>query len=315
MALLLSGCEDKRLSKGKPAATNVLSTQKLLSGAVIDLGSEESLTHVSEGFSPPEPVGLRKASWSEGASSTLTFALKVEAKSYLLSFLAEPYFGIQSVSVKPTLNGKQLPETMLAPGWRGYSVAIAPGTVVDGENELRLIYSKTARPADVESDSSDVRELSVRFDQVQVQPITERARMSFELRNAATRAAMGEGWAIDPADRYAGTWAMSPRATVTVYLAKSAAPTYNIELTAHSLNGVTEQTVHVHLNGAEVGKLTFAPKRSRGRIQVPSATLRDQNELSLVCENAKTPAEIDPKSKDTRHLCVRALKLEVLPAE
>jgi hypothetical protein len=314
-SLPLSSCDDKRLSKDTGAATQVLASQKLLSSAVIDLGSEDSLAQVTDGFSPPELVGSRKASWSEGDTSKLTFALRVGASRYVLSFLAEPYFGAQPVALKVTLNGKALPETNLEAGWKGYAMLLEPGVVVDGDNDLSFSYSKTARPADIEPDSADLRELSVRFDQIQVQPITDKTRLSFDQRNAATRAAMGDGWAIDPAERSPGTWAMAPKATLTVRLAKSAARTYNIEWTAHALNGVPEQRVQVELNGIPVGELVFAPKRSTARIQVPSTALRDQNEIALVCNEAKRPQDIDPKSKDARPLCVRALKLEIFPAE
>ena len=185
-------------------------------GVVIDLGTDEERSELISGFHSPEPVERRKASWSDGNSSEIEFALKGSAKRHLLALLGEPYFAIQPVAIKASVNGKELGSVKLESGWKGYGLVIEPGIAKEGGNALSLHYSKTGRPSAIEAASTDARELSVRLDEIQVQPITDRVRLVFDMNNALMRAALGEGWAVDANDPSLGMWSVGPRASLVL---------------------------------------------------------------------------------------------------
>src|SRR5690606_23005908 len=142
----------------------------------------------------------------------------------------------------------------LARGWRAYQLPVSGERVSAGRNTLALHYSKTARPIDLDPRSTDVRALSVRFDQIQIAPITERVQLGFGSKNALALAALGEGWARDPSDRGTGTWTVAERATLTFHLDASAlragGPDYRMALTARAPRGVAERKVALTLGGA-----------------------------------------------------------------
>src|SRR5262245_28233854 len=97
------------------------------SGSVIDLGAEEDRAALITGFYAPESIERRKASWSEGQSSEISFSLKGSATRYVLALLAEPYFAIQPVSLNATMNGTEVGSINLEGGWNGYGMLLDPG--------------------------------------------------------------------------------------------------------------------------------------------------------------------------------------------
>lgn len=282
-------------------------------GAVVDLGADDERGEHITGFHDPEPVERRKASWSDGDSSEIVFSLKETPKRHLLALLAEPYFAIQPVSIRANLNGRELGTIHLDAGWKGYVLVVEPGVAREGDNALTLHYSKTGRPSVIEASSTDTREISVRLDEIQVQPIVERVRLVFDMHNARLRAALAEGWAVDASDPSPGLWSVGPRASLVLYLEPQAGKDYWLELTGHSQGDVPEQTVMVQMNGTALGALTFAPRKSARGLIVPAAVVRERNEIVLEIRDPKSPASIDPRSSDQRLLGLRALKIELLP--
>lgn len=283
------------------------------SGAIIDLGADDERTELITGFHAPEPVEHRQASWSDGDTSELAFSLKGSTKRYLLAVLGDPYHAIVPVTVQPKVNGKELSAVQLEGGWGGYGILLEPGVVREGDNSISLRYSKTGRPSVIEAGSTDSREISVRLDEIQVQPITERVRLVFNMHDAMLRASLAEGWAVDASDTAPGMWTRGSKAGITLYLEPATAKDYGLELTAHSQGGVTEQTVLVHLNRTTLGQLTFSPRKSTRRVVVPNALVHERNELVLQIQDPKAPSEVDPKSQDQRLLGLRVSKLELAP--
>ena len=161
--------------------------------AIVDLGSDDGPRQRLEGFSMPERVGARFASWSEGELSTVKVDLRGGARDYLVAFLAEPYHRLGAVTVNLSLNDRPLGETQLERGWRAYQLPVTGDHIRAGRNTLAFQYSRTGRPIDFEPRSSDVRALSVRFDQVQIAPIGDRVKLGFGSKNALALAALGEG--------------------------------------------------------------------------------------------------------------------------
>jgi hypothetical protein len=304
-----------------PAAPAVLPAS-----AVIDLGSEVPPSQTIQGFSMPERVGARLASWSEGAASTIFFDVQGGADQYLVAFLVEPYHMLGEVPVGVSLNGRSLMDTTLASGWRGYEVVVGGDRIRAGKNQLSFRYAKRGRPKDFNSESSDVRDLSVRFDQVQVQPITERAELSFGCKNALALAALGEGWARDPNDRGTGTWTVAKSALITFHLVppvatspgaapgSAEAPPYTLTLSARTPRGVAERRVNLRLNGAALGPLSFHEAKGAGVIDVPAGRLKAENVLALEFARLESPAQLDPSSKDARLLGLRVFELQVAPS-
>jgi hypothetical protein len=286
---------------------------ELKTGVVIDLGSDDGPSHVVDGFSLPERVGSRIATWSEGELSTLAFNLRGGAKDYMVAFLGEPYHMLSDVSVGVALNKRPVADTVLTNGWRAYGFVVKGDAITAGRNELSFHYSKTGRPSDFDTRSSDVRELGVRFDQVQIQPLGPSVQLSFGSRNALALAALGEGWVRDPSDRGTGTWTLGSRATLSFHLTKSEAPMYRLSLSARAPRKVAERKVALSLNGTPLGELAFPEKKSTLQIDVRAEQLTGDDELSLEFGRLETPAELDPASKDKRLLGLRVFELEVTP--
>jgi len=284
--------------------------------AVVDLGIDDGPRQLVEGFSLPERVGARFASWSEGELSTVTMSLRGDAGDYLVAFLVEPYHRLGTVGVSLALNGRPLGETQLAKGWRAYQLPVSGDRVVAGRNALSFQYSKTGRPSDFEPQSTDVRSLSVRFDQIELAPITERAQLTFASKNALALAALGDGWARDPSDRGTGTWTIAKRAQLTFHLVAPGTqprPGYRLTLTARAPQGVLERNVELTLNGAPLGSLVFAATKTTASLDVPAERLSAVNELWLEFERLESPAQLDAESKDKRLLGLRVFGLDVAP--
>jgi hypothetical protein len=285
--------------------------------AEVDLGSDDGPRQLVEGFSLPERVGARFASWSEGELSTVAMNLRGGAGDYRVAFLAEPYHRLGSVGVSLALNGRPLGEAQLTNGWRAYQLPVSGDRVVAGRNVLSLQYSKTGRPSDFEPQSTDVRSLSVRFDQIELAPITERAQLAFGSKNALALASLGDGWARDPSDRGTGTWTIAKRAQLTFHLVAPGTepghPRYRLTLTARAPQGALERNVALTLNGAPLGSLVFAATKTAASLDVPAERLRAENELWLEFDHLESPAQLDAESKDKRPLGLRVFGLDVGP--
>lgn len=303
--LYLSSCKEG-------SAPEELDTEPAPPAAVLDLGAQEVQEHL-EGFFAPERVGRRNPAWSQGRTSLLSFELKPEPRPYLLTLLLEPYVGAQPLTIELSLNDRALGELEILPGWRAYQRRVDASLLRAGANKLVLGYSKTARPADVEANSPDVREIAVRVDQVQLQPISDRMQLALEMKSAFSRAAMSDGWGVDENDRYAGVWTLGTRALLNVPLSGFAAPSYALELTAQAQPGLSGQSVRVRLNGTELGSLRFDGKRSTQRLAVSKSALAYDNVIELVFDELTSPSDINPQSNDRRLLGLRVLRLDLAP--
>lgn len=298
----------------------LLAQAELASGAVLDMGADDSQSHVLDGFSLPEAVGARRASWSEGEVASVAFHLLGAAKSYQVTFLAEPYHELGELAVGLSMNKRATGEATVSRGWRAYRVVVPGDKVNRGRNELAFHFSKTGRPSDFNPQSTDVRQLGMRFEQIQVQPITNRAELAFGSRNATALASLGEGWALDPSDKGTGTWTVGQRAQIKFALERepaspSAAASYRIDLDARTPRGVSTRSVRVSLNGAPLGELAFGDKKTTRGFEIPAERLAGENELVLEFGQLEPYSTLDPKSKDDRLLGLRVFHLDVAPKE
>jgi hypothetical protein len=314
LALACEGIPSEGLDVGDAVEARPESLREPPEGVVIDLGTAAIPTHPLEGFSLPERVGSRFASWSEGEVSTAAFELRGGAREYLVAFLAEPYHMLGDVPVAIRLNKQPLIDTTLARGWGAYRAVVSGQRVVAGRNHLSFHYAKTGRPSDFDPRSTDVRDLSVRFDQIQIQPITVRTELAFGSKNALAQAALGEGWARDASDRGTGTWTVGKRALIRFFVDSSeASAPYSLALVARAPRGVAERGVNLVLNGTPLGSLTFDERKTSAVLDVPAARLTRENELALEFSKLEAPSALDPSSKDTRLLGLRVFELTVAP--
>jgi hypothetical protein len=310
LALACQAPQTEGDAKAEEAATGDIQAEALPTGAVIDLGDEGAEI---EGFSPPEAVGTRFASWSEGEFSKVAFKLRSDSEQYLIAWLGEPYHAVGKMSVSVAMNQQPVAETSLERAWRAYKVVAPRDLLVEGRNELTFRYSSVARPSDVDPRSNDMRPLGVRFEQVQVQPIKNSVQLVFDNKSALTLSHLEEGWAFDPNDRGRGVWTLGNRSRVSFHLLKPEAGSYVLSVTASALPGVGERSVAVSLNGAALEPFTFGEARSSVRVEVPSERLRASNELVFEFDKVASPAQIDRRSKDQRPLGLRVLAVSVAP--
>ena len=155
----------------EPQAAAELPLSSYAPSSVIDLGLDGGPNHTVAGFSMPEQIGPRRARWSEGDVSTVAFNLRGGEKEYLVAFLAEPYHVLGNVPVSIAVNKRPLGQASVGGQWRAYGVVASGDLFTAGRNELAFQFAKTARPSDTDPQSNDVRELAVRFEQIQIQPI------------------------------------------------------------------------------------------------------------------------------------------------
>lgn len=316
-ALLLatSACQGLgAIDTGDPAEPRVeLPLGSYAAGSVVDLGSEGGPNHTVTGFSMPERIGPRRTAWSEGDASTVAFNLRGGEKEYLVTFLAEPYHELGEVPVNVAINKHPLGVARVD-GWRGYSLVANGSLFSAGRNELTFQFGKTGRPSDRDPASNDLRELALRFEQIQVQPIGVSAELAFASQNAFAVAALRDGWVRDPSDRGTGTWTLGERSVIVFYLAKTDATSgYRLALTARAPRRAPERTVSLSLNGAPLDKLSFNEKKQTAIIEVSTSRLRSENELVLEFEQLEPPVDFDPASKDKRLLGLRVFELNVTP--
>lgn len=313
LALLAVACQAAQAEgdlRAEVASTSEGLSETLPAGAVIDLGDEGAEI---EGFSPPEVVGPRHASWSEGEVSMIAFKLKAESEKYLLAWLGEPYHALGKVSVSLAINQQPLIETNLERTWRAYKVVTPRELLVEGRNELTFRYSNVARPSDVDPRSNDMRPLGVRFDQVQVQPIGSSVQLVFDNKNALALAHLEQGWAFDAADGARGVWTLGNRSTLSFHLLNPEAGSYVLSFTASALPGVGERNVKVTLNGDPLGPFTFGEARTSVRVEIASEKLKAANELVFEFDKLASPAQLDRRSKDQRLLGLRVFAVSAMP--
>jgi hypothetical protein len=287
----------------------------LAPGVVLDMGADNSPQYVVDGFSLPEAVGSRRASWSEGEVATVAFPLLGGARSYQVTFLGEPYHELGELAVGVALNRKPAGEAKVSRGWRAYRIIVPGEKVIQGRNELSFHFSKTGRPSDYNAQSNDLRELGVRFEQIQVQPITSEVNLAFGGKNPLGLAALGDGWALDPNDRGTGTWTLGERSVITFAIDRSGVTNFRLMLDARVPRGAAERSARVSLNGAPLGELIFEDTKSTRELDIPAEQLRAENELVLELGHVVPHSEVDTKSKDTRPLGIRVFQLGVRPKE
>jgi hypothetical protein len=287
----------------------------LAPSVVLDMGAEHSPDHVVEGFSLPEVAGSRRASWSEGEIATVFFPLLGGAKSYQVTFLAEPYHELGELAVGIALNKKPAGEAKVTRGWRAYRVIVSGDKVNSGRNELSFHFSKTGRPSDYNPTSSDLRDLGARFEQILVQPVTGEVELAFGGQNPLGLAALGDGWALDTNDRGTGTWTLGQRSVIRFAIDRSGGAIFQLVLDARVPRGAAPRTARVSLNGAPLGELTFGDTKSTQGLIVPAERLDAENQLVLELGQVEPYSQVDPKSKDSRPLGLRVFQLGIRPKD
>lgn len=116
----------------------------------IDFGREESLPYLGEGWDRNEEVAGCTAVWAVSKRAEV-FLPPMENGSYTLTLKVAPftYPGSPEQSVKIVLNGVNLGEAKLSPGWNELSFAVPESISLNRPSKLELKFSHLASPRKV----------------------------------------------------------------------------------------------------------------------------------------------------------------------
>ncbi len=132
-----------------------------LEAARLEIGRPEARPHLVAGWSYDETDAGGPFAWSVGGESEVEL-FAAAARDFELGFLCRPFERLdgplQRLTV--TLNGHELGEVRLEPGFRRYRLDVPASAVVRGTNRLRFSHAYHRSPRDVVPGAEDDRELA-----------------------------------------------------------------------------------------------------------------------------------------------------------
>ena len=183
--LALSGCGGDSIGlvehTGDLSATGVVidlvdrlgSAEIVRDGATIDIGSIGSSAALVEGWGEPETAadsGLTFA-WVVADRATLeTNLLRDDARELQLRCRPFDWNGSSQQRLSIAVNGHEVGDAVLAPGFHDYSFPLPGGTIGEGLNRVELGFSSTAVPAEHLPGNTDQRSLAAAFQWVSFGP-------------------------------------------------------------------------------------------------------------------------------------------------
>ncbi len=117
----------------------------------VDFGSDAAKLYQGEGWSRDEVIGEASANWAEAQRARLFFPLRHSGDCEMsLRALAFVYDGSPAQTVRMTINGIRLPETLsVGPYWDTHTVGLPGQYLKAGLNEVLLEFAYAASPHDV----------------------------------------------------------------------------------------------------------------------------------------------------------------------
>jgi hypothetical protein len=138
---------------------------------VLDVGDPSSVKSMVSGFSGGEQLAGRTGSWTDGDRSIIrAFILPIEAR-YEVRMVAIAFAAAAPLDVTLRVNGKKAGVFHVKLDWRELSIKLPRDALVEGWNEIALVYSKTVSPASIDPKTSDRRKLGMFLDFLSVTPI------------------------------------------------------------------------------------------------------------------------------------------------
>jgi len=139
----------------------------------IDVGSAASANALVSGWSDPEkfPDSRVTFAWAIAERVVLETTL-LEADVTRLDLRCSPFLwdGSPKQKLRVAVNGREIGNTVLAPGYRDYSFPLPEDTIATGPNQVEFRFSWTAMPADHLADNTDRRSLAAAFQWVSFGP-------------------------------------------------------------------------------------------------------------------------------------------------
>lgn len=116
----------------------------------VNFKDELALYNQGDGWLPVESIDNAQASWATQQNATVYLPLR-EIKDYNLTVRALPFTSpnspAQSLQVK--LNGHELPQVDMTPGWSEYKITLPHEDIRAGINSLVFAFKYVVRPRDV----------------------------------------------------------------------------------------------------------------------------------------------------------------------
>lgn len=146
------------------------------SSLALDVARDEDRRLFDGGWSVLEHEDGRAQVWSDGPASRLRFALAPTDESYELALDVAAYGPALPETVSVRIGGRELGLLAIEAPWQHATMTIPAGVLRPDIQLLELVYSKVARPRDVERGSRDARELALRLRAVTLRPATRASR-------------------------------------------------------------------------------------------------------------------------------------------
>jgi GPI mannosyltransferase 3 len=269
----------------------------------IDVALPESGAHLASGFNAAEQEAGKSFVWSNGPMSEVVGSLVRPRTPYVLHVLAEalPFTSSQRARV---FANDQLVGTIDVPReWAERSLLVTGSALRAGQNRIRFEYESAVRPALVNRQLSDQRQLAVRFRQIELTPVA--ALASLDLGTSEARPFLVEGWSGDERDgERRAVWTNGSRASVVLSLAGIARPV--LRLSAQGYSHAMPIAVTVSLNGKVVGAFAAPDGWQDIAVPMPAQDYSTAGELiTFDFDRTLSPLARDPQSRDERQLALR----------
>jgi len=150
----------------------------LLPERMLDLGRGAVRPFLGSGFSFDEISGDRDGVWSVGRTSRLFFLMDPVSEAYVLTLTAKAFHPLAPLSVQAELNGKPLGSVSVGHEIGSYELAVPRAALERGKNELVLAYASTLAPVRTEAGSTDVRELGIFVDWLELRRASQQTSLS-----------------------------------------------------------------------------------------------------------------------------------------
>jgi hypothetical protein len=124
-----------------------------------------------DGYYAREGEGEQGTSWSAGTKTEVSLLLTPLNAPYQVELTGAAFGPLQPLSVQTRVNGQSAGSANLDK-MRKYTFDVPAGALVEGSNLVELIYPRTLKPSEVDSKSSDSRDIAVRIARVSVKPAT-----------------------------------------------------------------------------------------------------------------------------------------------
>ncbi len=182
---VLAGCGDrppglKKHTSG-PGATRVIHdlAERAKSAAVVrhaplvDIGAIESADAMVDGWSDSEidPGSGASFAWAAADRAVVeTTVLDAEIRQLRMRCRPFQWDGSPEQGLSVVVNGREVGDTVLRPGFHDYSFPLSEGTVRTGSNRVDLRFSWAAAPADHLPNNTDRRTLAAAFEWISFGP-------------------------------------------------------------------------------------------------------------------------------------------------